>query len=135
MSMFGGLKSCVFSDVTLRLLWQGQPLKNAKVTRSWEWGKEKSDEAVTDENGVARFPAVYEPSISRLLPVEFVVGQQLAVLVNDEEKVIWTNSKREAADKAEYGGKDFVVTCELMDEEVLIEDYGSLMVTMCKLEK
>lgn len=134
MGIFDGAKTCVFSEVNARLTLNGEPLANARVVRQWEWNDRKRDEAMSDENGIVSLPAMYESSISRLLPTELVIGQQLSVEVNGEEKVFWTNSKREPEENAEYGGKAFRLSCELSDEEALIEDYGSLMVTMCQLE-
>lgn len=134
MSIFSGPKSCVFSEVTVKVLKDGKPVQNAKVLRQWEWNKEKSDQTSTDNQGVAHFPAVFESSVSRLLPTEFVVGQQLSVWVDGEEQVFFTNSKREPDENSEFGGAPFKAVCELTDEEVLIEDYGSLMVSKCKLE-
>jgi hypothetical protein len=80
------------------------------------------------------FPAVYESSAARLLPTELVVGQQLSVLIAGEEKIFWSNSKRKPEENSEYGGNQFRISCELLEEEVVIKDYGSLMLTMCKLE-
>jgi len=68
-----------------------------------------------------------------MFPIELVIGQQLTVSINGEEKEIWTNSKRDPEENSEYAGKHFSAECELTDEEVLIEKNGSLMVTVCKL--
>ena len=65
--------------------------------------------------------------------MELVIGQQLSTEIEGEEKVFWTNGKREPEENAEYGGAKFDAICELSDEEKLIENYGSLMVTTCKL--
>lgn len=135
MSIFSPGKTCVFSEVKAQITKDGKPISNAKVIRRWEWNKANSDEAMTDKQGVVTFPAVFESSLSRLLPTELVIGQQLSIDINGEEVVFWTNSKREPEPNAEYGGASFHISCELSDEEVLIEDYGSLMVTMCRLEK
>jgi hypothetical protein len=128
-------KTCVFSEVKIHLLLDGKPVINKKVVRQWDWNKRGSDERTTDENGYVFFPAIYESSVSRLLPTELVIGQQLSVKLNGEEKVFWTNSKREPEQNAEYGGREFQITCELKNKEVLIEEYGSLMVTLCTLDK
>jgi hypothetical protein len=55
MSFLNPLKVCVFSKVNAQLILEGQPVANAKVTRRWHWGKEKFDEAVTDEKGYVHF--------------------------------------------------------------------------------
>ena len=135
MSIFGVGKTCVFSSVKVQLLNNGKPVTNAKVIRQWNWNELKTDESVTDSDGYVTFPAVFESSISRLLPIEIVIGQQLSVFINDEEKVFWTNGKRKADENSEYGGVEFVAVCEINGEEKLIENYGSLMVTMCELKK
>lgn len=126
-------KTCVFSEVKVRLLLDGKSIARAKVTRQWDWNKQSYDHSLTDEQGRVSFPAVFESSVSRLLPMELVIGQQLSVQINGEEKVFWTNSKREPEVNTEYGGAPFIAECELQNDEVLIENYGSLMVTMCKL--
>ncbi len=135
MSILGIGKTCVFSAVKLRLLHNGDPVVNTKVYREWDWNSTKSDESVTDDDGYVFFPAVFESSISRLLPIELVITQQLSVKIDGEEKFLWTNAKREPKENVEYAGAKFDVICELNDEEVLIKDYGSLMLTICKLKK
>lgn len=135
MAFFNPGKTCVFSEVNARLMLEGKPVANTKVVRQWEWHKRHSDEAVTDENGYVHFPAVYERSVTRLLPAELVVGQQLSVLIDGKENIFWSNAKRRPEENSEYGGNNFNVTCELTDEEVVIKEYGALMLTMCKLEK
>src|SRR5690554_3950759 len=135
MSIFNPTKTCVFSEVKARLALNGEPLSNVRVTRQWEWHKRRSDEAITDAEGYVTFPPVYESSVTRLLPAEIVIGQRLSVELKDEVVIFWQNSKREAIENSEYGGSSFDVICELSDEKVLIEEYGSLMATMCKLEK
>ena len=133
MSLFEIGKTCVFSDVQLKLLKDGKPLSNVKVTRQWDWNKRGSDHAMTSDDGSIHFPAVFASSVSRLLPTELVIGQQLSIEIDGKEQVIWTNAKREPDVNSEYGGKPFNVVCDLKGEEVLIEDYGSLMVAVCKL--
>lgn len=135
MAFFNPGKTCVFSEVKARLMLEGKPVANAKVVRQWEWHKRQTDEAVTDENGYVYFPAVYESSVTRFLPAELVVGQQLSVLIDGQENIFWSNAKRKPEENSEYGGNNFNVTCELTDEEVVIKEYGALMLTMCKLEK
>lgn len=135
MSIFNPTKTCVFSEVKARLTLNGEPLKGIKVTRQWEWHKRQSDEAITDAEGYVTFPVVYESSVTRLLPAEIVIGQQLSVILNGEEKIFWSNAKREPKPNSEYGGSSFNVMCELTAEEVVIRDFGSLMLTMCRLER
>lgn len=85
MSNLGIGKTCVFSEVKLRLLHNGKPVSNTKIKRRWEWNEPRSDENVTDEEGYVTFPAVFEFSISRLLPIEVVITQALSVNIDGEE--------------------------------------------------
>lgn len=129
------LRTCVFSEVSARLVLDGKPVSGAKVVRKWNWHKERSDESITDVNGYVSFPAKYESSITRLLPAELVIGQQLSVLIDGKEMIFWSNAKREPWENSEYGGNPFRVFCELSNEEIVIDSYGSLMLTMCTLDE
>jgi len=135
MSIFDVGKTCVFSSVKVQLLQNGKPVVNAKVSREWNWNSSKEDESTTNADGYVTFPAVFESSVSRLLPIEIVITQHLSVNINGEELVFWTNAKRKPEENSEYGGAEFDAICELSEEEVLVEDYGSLMLTKCKLNK
>lgn len=86
MSIFDVGKTCVFSVVKARLTKGGEPLKNTRVIRRWEWNNLREDSATTDENGYFELPAVFEKSISRMLPVEIVIAQGLYVVAGGEEK-------------------------------------------------
>lgn len=132
MSIFDIGKVCVFSSVKGRLSLDGEPLKNVRVTREWNWHNKKSDETVTDESGDFSFPSVHERSISQYLPAEIAITQKLSVRVNGEEVEFWINAKDDGKENSEYGGDPIDLTCELSNEKVLIEKYGSLMLTMCK---
>ena len=86
MSVFDIGKTCVFSEVKVKLMRNGEPLKNTKVIRRWEWNALKQDTATTDSNGYLEFSAIYEKSISRLLPIELVIAQGIYVIENGKEK-------------------------------------------------
>lgn len=134
--MLGIGKTCVFSAVKARLLLNGKPVANTKVRREWNWNKPRSDESMTDEQGYVTFPAVFESSVSRLLPIEIVISQLLSVEINGKKHDFWISSKRNPEENSEYGGNKIDLTCELTDEEKLIEDYGiSKILTVCKHNK
>ena len=133
--IFNPLKTCVFSPVKAQLLLNGQPVKEATVIRRWDWQKLREDHTVTDDNGYFYFPAVYEYSIIRLLPIEIVIGQGLYTMVDDEEMSFWTNARRDPEENAEYQGRAIDITCDLKDEEILIKEFGARMVTLCQLNK
>lgn len=135
MSLFDIGKTCVFSEVKARLYKNGEPLRNVKVIRRWEWNQLESDSTTTDDKGYFEFPAVFEKSVSRLLPVELVIAQGLYVIDGDEEQKIWSNSKREPEENAEFGGKPFDLVCELTDEMKIYKDFGTRMRTLCTWSK
>lgn len=131
MSLFDVGKTCVFSEVKVRLFKDGEPLKNVKVIRRWEWNELKEDSTVSDDSGYFEFPAVFEKSVSRLLPMELVIAQGLYVVENGEEQKIWSNSKREPEENAEFDGKAIDLVCEMTNEMKIYKDFGSRMRTLC----
>ena len=134
--MLGLGKTCVFSSVKARLLLNGKPAAYAKVRREWNWNKPNSDEGTTDEQGYVMFPAVFESSMSRLLPIEIAISQRLLVEVNGDFKEFWLNDKREPGENEEYYGAPFDVVCELTDAAKLISaPIGLGKLTACKLNK
>lgn len=132
MSIFDVGKTCVFSMVKAKLTKNGEPLKNIKVIRRWEWNNLKEDSTTTDINGYFEFPAIYEKSITRLLPVELVIAQGIYIIDNGEEKKIWSNSKREPGENAEFNGRPIAMSCEITDELKIHKEFGSRMRTLCK---
>jgi len=130
MSIFDVGKTCVFSEVKARLIKDGEPLKNTRVVRRWEWNKPREDSTTTDETGYFEFPAIFERSVSRLLPVELVIGQGLYVIENVEEKKIWSNSKREPEENAEFNGRPTELICEMTNEMEIDKDFDSRMRTL-----
>lgn len=134
MSIFGVGKTCVFSAVKVHVTKNGLPLKNIQVIRRWEWNKLKEEKTTTDQNGVFEFPAIFESSVSRLLPMELVIAQGLYIVENGEEKKVWSNSKREPGENAEFGGKPFTLNCEITNEMEIYRDFGSIMRTLCTWE-
>lgn len=134
MSIFDLGKTCVFSVVKARLTKDGVPLKNTQVIRRWEWNKLREDSTTTDESGYFELPAVFEKSITRMLPTELVIAQGIYVVDAGEEKKIWSNSKREPEENAEFNGKPIELSCELMNEMEIYRDFGSRMRTLCTWE-
>lgn len=131
MSVFGAGKTCVFSQVDAQLTYNGEPLKNARVIRRWEWNELKEEETLTDDNGRFQFPAVFERSITRFLPVELVIAQGLYVVVDGEEQKFWSNSKRKPEENSEFKGKSISLVCELTNEMKSYRESGSRMRTLC----
>src|SRR5688572_12294402 len=132
MSFFNPGKTCVFSAVRAQLTLNGEPVKNATVIRRWEWKDLQEETTKTDEKGYFELPAVFESSISRMLPVELVIAQGLYVVIEEEERKFWSNSKREPEENAEFLGRPISLVCELTDEMKITREFGSRMHTLCK---
>jgi hypothetical protein len=127
-------KTCVFSAVKAQITINGEPVKQAMVIRKWEWNDLREETTQTDDGGYFQFPAVFESSVARFLPVELVIAQGLYVVIDGEEKKIWSNSKREPDENAEFNGKPISLICELTDEMKIYRDFGSRMNTLCRWE-
>ena len=135
MGIFDAGKTCVFSAVKARLTNNGEPIRGAKVIRRWEWNKLQEEFTTTDENGQFELPAVFESSMSRMLPMELVIAQGLYVAIDGEEKKFWSNSKREPEENAEFQGRSIDLSCEITNESKIYRDFGSRMRTLCTWEE
>ncbi len=79
MSFFEVGEVCTFSAIYGVVTKEGQPVKNAKIVRGVDYQSKSQDETDTDEYGRFSMPALFERSITRFLPQEFVVGQSLLI--------------------------------------------------------
>ena len=131
MSILNAGKAYFFSPVSGTLTKDEKPVSNAKIIRRWEHESLEQDETSTDENGNFFFPEVRRRTLVQLLPAEFVVAQQIAVVHEGEEIVIWSNSKRDSAKNSELGGRDLDLLCDLTNEESLYRDFGAALFTKC----
>ena len=123
---------CTFSAISGHILNQGKPVVNAKVIRTTDWKNKKTDEVITDGNGYFDMPAIYESSLASVLPMEFVVAQTIAVVVDGEPVDFWTGVKRKKDENSEGQGEAPVVSCELSNEAAVITVDGQPFITKCK---
>lgn len=128
------MKTCVFSAVQARLTRNGEPLKGVKVIRRWKWHTLREESTQTDAQGRFAFAAVFESSVTRLLPMELVVAQGMFVVIDGAERQFWANAKREPEENAELGGRPLVLACEMTKEMKLTESFGTLLSTVCTWE-
>lgn len=127
-------KVCLFSGISGVITLDGEPVVNAKVRRIVGrvfTGGKKIDETTTDENGYFEMPAVFQRTISKYLPQEFVAPQQMFVDYNGKEYFLWEGVKREPGENVESRGKPLVVSCELASEEKNIVVDGSFITSVC----
>ena len=131
MSFPNPTQTCVFSAVKARLALNGQPLKGVTVIRRWEWQKPREEVTETDEHGEFSFPAAFESSVTRLLPIELVVAQGLYVEINGKEKKFWSNLKRDPKENTEYNGQPISLVCELTGDMKTTREGGAIRSTLC----
>jgi hypothetical protein len=125
-------KACLFSKISGIITLEGKPVANAKITRTVNLNKDKVDFAYTDENGYFQMPAVFQRSISTLLPQEFAANQEIVVRYQEKDYRIWSSVKRTPEENSEARGKDLVIECELNSEETLITVNNSPIFSLCK---
>lgn len=124
-------KVCLFSAMTGVIKLDGKPVSGARLVRTVKKEKKNADETITDNNGYFEFDAIFSRTITKYLPMEFVVNQQINVFYNDKEYEMWSGVKREPEENAESRGKPLVVECELNREVSLIEVNGSPIFSLC----
>jgi len=113
-----GIKQCLFSEMTGVVNYEGKLAAGVKLVRMVDLNKEVYDETVTDEEGKFHFPAIYQSSILRkILPMEFVVLQDITAHFKGKEYEIWHSVKRSPEVNTESRGKPLVVECDLSQAE------------------
>ena len=128
-----GIKQCLFSEMTGVVSFEGKPAAGVKLVRLVNYDKDVFDETITDEEGNFHFPAVYRTSIlSKILPMEFVVYQNITAHFHNTEYEVWSATKRSPEENAESKGKALIVECNLSQPEVtFISVDGNLVHSRC----
>lgn len=123
---------CLFSKISGVITFKGKPAANALLVRTASLSKDRIDETRTDENGYFEMPAVFERTVTKFLPQEFVARQVIEVNYNDQKIDIWSGVKRTSEENSEARGGKLEVSCELAQEELdLIEVNGSPIFSRC----
>ena len=68
-------KVSLFSKISGVVTFEGKLVANALLIRTASLSKDKVDETRTDENSYFEMPAVFERTITKFLPQEFVAKQ------------------------------------------------------------
>lgn len=128
-------KVCTFSEVKAKVTYNGKPAIGAKVTQITKFKSAVENHTSTDEAGIFAFPATYEKSFKKLLPMEIVISQQILIDYNGETFEVWANGKMNTEENSELGGIPINLTCELTDAPETHRTAGSLVLTNCRWEK
>ena len=124
-------KVCLFSGISGVITLNGKPVANAKLVRTADRDGVRTDETTTDEKGYFSMPPVFERTVTKYLPQEFVVSQQINVIFNGEKYELWSAVKRKPEENTEALGKRLVVECELNNEVNHIAVDRSVFFTLC----
>jgi len=127
-------KVCIFSAISGVITLNGQPVAHAKLIRTGSKERKHQDETTTDESGHFSFPPMYERSIAKYLPMEFVAEQQIMVNYKGLSYKLWSGVKRKSDENTESRGKPLVVTCSRNNEEGYISVADSKFFTLCSLD-
>lgn len=124
-------KVCLFSEITGVITLDGKPIANAKLVRKVNHSRDVIDETSTDQNGQFKLPAVFERTVTRLLPMEFVVRQSIYVKHEGKEYLLWEGVKREVEENSESRGHPLIVKCELNQERLFKQVNGNPIISLC----
>lgn len=124
-------KVCLFSEISGVITLDGKPVVNAKLIRTVNKEKDITDVTTTDEHGHFSMPAIFERTITKMLPMEFAVSQLIKVEYNNKEYSMWEGVKRKEEANSESRGKPLVVKCELNQETRLKQVNGNPIVSLC----
>src|SRR5690606_29026428 len=85
----------------------------------------------TDDNGYFELPPMFERTVTKLLPMEFVTLQRINVIDGEEQYEIWRSIKRDPKENTEARGKKLEVVCEMLQEEKGIIVDGVVIHSKC----
>ena len=132
MSIADAGKVYLFSGMSGVITLDGEPAQNARITRTVDYEKKETDQTTTNEKGEFAFAPVTKRTVAKILPQEFVVGQELIVDYQGKQYQIWNGVKRKPEENVESRGKPLIVTCELNSEEQYIKVNNSPIFSLCK---
>lgn len=130
-------KVCLFSKISGVITIRGIPVRDVtleRIAKKAFSGGELTDLETTDQRGYFEMPAVYQRTVSKYLPQEFVAGQVIYATYKGERYKIWSAVKRDPAENAESRGAPLIVKCELTDEVKFMEVNGNPIFTNCILD-
>lgn len=114
-SIFSNNVMC--SKVSGAVFLNGVPVENAEIERYYRWGwddKKEVDKTNTDKNGGFELPLLEKsPGMSRLVPHEPVIFQQITINYKGETFIAWQHTKHNYDENGELKGSPLVFSCEL----------------------
>lgn len=125
----------IASPMVGKLMQNGKPLVHVKIKRRLRWNGNDDgieQEFTTNEKGEFRLP-VHEEQLVLGKLTQFVCSTQLDVELDGKQFDLWYNNKFEEHLYAETDGRKLEgLTCDLNDEEVVVEYGVSKIMTVCR---
>lgn len=87
---------------------------------------------MADKSGTVQLSAMYQSSITQILPVEFVSSQVISVQYQNQDYTIWVYAKRSPLRNSEMNGDALELFCELSDRAKTQTAFDSVVKTSCK---
>lgn len=94
------LRYCAFSDVEGRVLYQGKPVANAPVERTYRVEDKPgvSDTKTTDVNGYFKFKPIWKYSLWTMTPFELTIFQEMWIHQDGKKHEAWRHRKARPLD-------------------------------------
>jgi hypothetical protein len=132
-SLFDFGKICLFSEVNGQVLLNGKPVKDAFITQIYYWDhKPISKTSKVDEQGRFHLEPVFKRSMSKYMPVEASILQEIIIKSEGVEYQGWRSVKRNFDENGELDGKDLNLVCELTNESESEEIGLNLIRGICR---
>lgn len=137
MSMLFPKKVCLFSGFTGQITFEGKPLPNVRVKRSYSFeNKHTEEETTTDDQGYFTFESAWAKTRAPFI-AQFVVEQHIYVYYQETEYQVWSAGKLLENEFGEFGEgverlKSF--SCELTEEIRSLRLRPGLALTNCRWE-
>ncbi len=120
-----GWNKILFSNVRGVVLIRGTPVKDALVTRWFEFGfteESKTDTATTNSKGEFAFPQISRRSLlASIAPARPDVPQKISITHGGKEYLAWFFTKKNYDANGELHGKPIDLVCELTNERIYDE--------------
>lgn len=135
MSLLFGTEVVLFPAMEGTLTFQGQPAANAKIVVHVFWKDDIGEEEVFFANDDGKFSIPAKRRKVRIPPLaEFVVTQQIKVVYEEEDYVIWSKAALGTDEYGGLGGAIKNIRCELTRKRERQEDFDGLFSTSCEWE-
>lgn len=127
-------KLTLFSEVSGKVLFKGQPAQGATIVQSVSskrLGAIPSNTTKTGADGSFSFPAITKGAgLSRLNPAQVTIRQALKITYEGKDYDAWINYRGDFENNSEAKGKPLKLVCELTAEPEQVDvSFG-----ICKLQ-